>query len=752
MDNQRTLSIWAGVPGGMNVMTGQIRPTTISDSSFDNSVKWAVYGMVKAWATPEQLMQKYPNLNGKRKDVVGMVSDITNGSWLDEIHNHYTGFSNTLKNDVFNYLHTQSTQAQQPAQQTTEAEPQSVQWGTFANAARKLSSAINLWTAGETIVNPLGSLANWINNLVQKIPTLTQNEWNERVDAHLNPTGKEWGWLFHWMWAVPTMIVNAIPSLLKTISGMWSAILNPVDTAAGIFTLVATPEWHQMLADRYGSREALGKTMTEDPVWLASDIASVAAWWAGLLKWAASVWSLWAKAAWLWEMATKLWWVASKAWEFSKLAWEAATLWTYTPIKKWLWMLWEASKFAEWDTLATKAIKSVGKYAVATAQPLKTLKSVWGKELLTRKIPLSRIAKDLWLTPTERSKLESIGKPWEQIILEKNLWWQPKHVQAQEMWNLADTNYNRITQLVEPITERVSSKYAPKMLQVMIDEMNKSNIIKEAMPEYIAELERLKWQSDFSATELNSIKRDFDRIVGNKIYDAQWRVSAMEDKVLSDYREWAYKELQELASKNGIDIKAMNDEMRAAVILRNGLLRRLSQEQKNFTFWLQDIGVWAILWHGEPISAVWVMLAKKWLEKAVPQLSQMLYNLNKTPYVSPNLKRGVPITPVDTTNRMSITPRSAAGVTTPWEPIVNKKWPLAEFQKQMAELPADKIVKKWTDFFLYDVWDIGWYKYFYIDANIPNYVPLKKWGLEVIKKVDENLYNRIKKNLWDLEI
>lgn len=29
---------------------------------------------------------------------------------------------------------------------------------------------------------------------------------------------------------LPTMVVNAVPSLLKVVSGMASAILNPVDT------------------------------------------------------------------------------------------------------------------------------------------------------------------------------------------------------------------------------------------------------------------------------------------------------------------------------------------------------------------------------------------------------------------------------------------------------------------------------------------------------------------------------------------
>ena len=41
---------------------------------------------------------------------------------------------------------------------------------------------------------------------------------------------------------IPTMVINAIPSALKVVTGMASAILNPLDTAAGILSLIFTPE------------------------------------------------------------------------------------------------------------------------------------------------------------------------------------------------------------------------------------------------------------------------------------------------------------------------------------------------------------------------------------------------------------------------------------------------------------------------------------------------------------------------------
>lgn len=44
----------------------------------------------------------------------------------------------------------------------------------------------------------------------------------------------------------------------------------------------------------------------------------------------------------------------------------------------------------------------------------------------------------------------------------------------------------------------------------------------------------------------------------------------------------------------GIDIKSKNNILRTSISLRDGVLRRLSQENKNNKIGLQDIGVGAI--------------------------------------------------------------------------------------------------------------------------------------------------------------
>lgn len=52
--------------------------------------------------------------------------------------------------------------------------------------------------------------------------------------------------------------------------------------------------------------------------------------------------------------------------------------------------------------------------------------------------------------------------------------------------------------------------------------------------------------------------------------------------------------------------------------MKDALLRRLSQEERNNFIGLQDLGVSAILSGGEPVSAVATIVAKKYAEKVAP--------------------------------------------------------------------------------------------------------------------------------------
>ena len=64
-----------------------------------------------------------------------------------------------------------------------------------------------------------------------------------------------------------------------------------------------------------------------------------------------------------------------------------------------------------------------------------------------------------------------------------------------------------------------------KMLAIMSDEMSSSSIVKSEYADYIAKIDAMKDQKVFSAQEGLAIRRDFDIIVGKKIFDAKGRVS-----------------------------------------------------------------------------------------------------------------------------------------------------------------------------------------------------------------------------------
>lgn len=139
--------------------------------------------------------------------------------------------------------------------------------GKYQSGALKgmLSRAGGNWWVWEW-VNPVGKLTGMIDDLVQKIPTMSVEDWDKFSREKLWGFGEGIG-------NVPTMLINAPWSLLKTTSWISRAMTNPLDTAVGLGTLFFSSPGHQALKQRYWDQ--IQKTATEDPVGLASDILTV---------------------------------------------------------------------------------------------------------------------------------------------------------------------------------------------------------------------------------------------------------------------------------------------------------------------------------------------------------------------------------------------------------------------------------------------------------------------------------------------
>ena len=356
-----------------------------------------------------------------------------------------------------------------------------------------------------------------------------------------------------------------------------------------------------------------------------------------------------------------------EAWKFVKRQSEKVGLW----FEK----VWSGTKQVleqPWETL--KAWQAFIKRKAQGAKESATNVVEWAEKKLTRDLPVRVVENRAGLTPTERRKIEDLGeKAWE-FLLRKDMATMDKSEQAMKLSEIADNAYNDITVKLKNIDSRHKSDDVKKMLNTMQDEMNKSDIIKSEMWDYIEKLNELQKQADYTPAELLAIRRDFDRIVGKDIFKKSWRVTWEEDKIIAWRRRNVSEMIDDIWKKAWIDISDMNKDLRKSIILREWLLRRLSQEQKNNIFSLQDIWMWAILSAWDPITTAWVVLWKKGLEAIVPYWMQTLYNLTRWKnYVKAgNLSRDVPVRPRDTNRGLSITTGSNVNrLPTEW---VEPKW------------------------------------------------------------------------------
>jgi hypothetical protein len=115
-----------------------------------------------------------------------------------------------------------------------------------------------------------------------------------------------------------------------------------------------------MIKDRYWSIENLKKTLEEDPVWLASDILSIASLWSSWAGWVSRVWSN------VVGKTTSLWW------KLSSFADDAGKLWRTLDVASELWVWIWIDKFW-WSRFGTS---TVWKILLAPSQPMAVAKTL----------------------------------------------------------------------------------------------------------------------------------------------------------------------------------------------------------------------------------------------------------------------------------------------------------------------------------------------------------------------------------------
>lgn len=228
-----------------------------------------------------------------------------------------------------------------------------------------------------------------VNKLREKrasSPFLRQSYKN--ADDYIIATRKKYTDEVLWVWDKDSMqvwqIIANIPwSTARLATGIWRAVTNPVDTLTWIWKLavneakagysaITWSEWpDSILKDRYYTN--LGKTISQDPVWVASDVM-----WAG-----AGVGKTVAKAGTkLGIQSEKL----AKLWDFSTKLSSASDLWIPQAIDSWIGKLTNSSnKVARWvwnyikySTSPIAAMK-LSKEMAKKIQPTETIANAWLK-------------------------------------------------------------------------------------------------------------------------------------------------------------------------------------------------------------------------------------------------------------------------------------------------------------------------------------------------------------------------------------
>lgn len=424
-----------------------------------------------------------------------------------------------------------------------------VWWGTKWIAADLWQKITDLgkWE----LINPIWAVTTRLSRQAQKIPTLTKKDYEDFANKNLGGFTADTS-------VIPTMVINAIPSAIKTITGIWSAITNPLDTAAWLYSLIFTKEWHQAVKDRFGGWEQLGKTMTEDPVWLASDALA-------LLEWGANLASKWAK---LWGLSE----TSAKLSDVAKTAWAASNLWVdaLVPTIESLW-----AKGGKVGNIATKAL-------IAPVQPLKTIKDLWVIDKLTPWINIKgQDIKDAQKNPYIVDQLNNIHETtnWDMSNVDATSY---KNEQVKKVWdehilpaldNLEKTysEWGQLYQDIRATNQQIDVSWLQEEAQAVVDKYPQSSLtatdktnIKNAMTK-VEDILRDAKDGKFDVNAGLDTRQSFDAGIDYNMSSAKGNqivkeIRTLLDKRLKEQVAWL-RETDALASKKIKQLKEFKKQL-----------------------------------------------------------------------------------------------------------------------------------------------------------------------------------------------
>lgn len=522
----------------------------------------------------EEIMQKFPELSSKEQASTLMwgikwwasrqwALDMWKTEWINPIGKTFEELDNQVQKIwAIDFTKWREEALNQRVANLSESDLQKYQqdWNEYKKSNPNLSKLFSKTVEWDNLVSQMWNIVTW--------KTKDRSE----IDAFKDfVREREKGFVDQLVWTdtkwprFANMMANVPSSALKTISAVTRWLTNPVDTMAGIYTLVATPEGRNAVKERYGSWDWFAKAMEQDPVWVASDALTLVEWWASLVK-------MWAKAAW----ATSL---AAKAWEIAKTANVAGNLWADL-------LVWAGKEALLWATKWSKVANLVAKTAIAPTEPLKTLVS-WAKS----------VAK--WL-PSAENTLQRMNRltKWEQEKFRVMVWedqgkwlndrgivWAPEETIAK-----LSEYFKENKAKVDEWLNKIQWSFKNEDLSLMSDDT-----VRYAQNTRDPWLNRMKQLNEklnaewLNMSEINELKRYFEQ--KNKFSYGRdmsaWEKTARATNVDSAVRERQMK----TAEENGFtNLKEMNKETQASKFIMDKLAKneqwRLGNNAVTITDWI----------------------------------------------------------------------------------------------------------------------------------------------------------------------
>ncbi len=375
--------------------------------------------------------------------------------------------------------------------------------------------------------------------------------------------------------SLPNELVNAPGSAAKLATATARGITNPYDTLRGLAQLVTTPAGKEYIMNRYGSLNAFQHSMEMDPVGVASDILTV-------VGGGASLTSKVAKVAGATETAAKIGEFGSKALGVSNLGVDTAIGKGFSALDK----ATEGSKVAN---MAVKGAK-IATEPVATAwNALKSVKNsalaekIIGSQWKTTRAQKRDMANINGMTP-EKFALENdlVGKTLgdtadnAQEFKVKNI---DDKLASMKDWGSTPVipQVRRMARVIKDKIDEAMVKYSLNPDVKTFAEMTPEDLktVDPAQLKIRNTLEKLQNQDHISFTQMEAIKELYDHYNPDNI---KWDINGKPENTVDNeasvsQRNVVQNYIEKSGTERGVDIKTMNDNIRAAHVLQNSALQ-----------------------------------------------------------------------------------------------------------------------------------------------------------------------------------